>query len=137
MKFYEFAMFLFIFQLVSVYFMENSQALGFGLQISFHELTEADFQQAEANFTARSLETTEATSENILDRLVGFVSEAIKASLSTIFTPLKKYVVSMPYILISLGVPPGFAWMISVPLYIIQIVGIMQFATGRSFKDID
>lgn len=134
MKFYTITMFLIIFQLVSVYMLTVTPSLGFTAAISFHEPTEADLADAQRVFEENILAEETVASEDIVTKLIGFGSDAIKNAASNVFEPFKRYVLSLPFMLRMMGVEDGMAWLISTPLYIIQFIGIVQFVTGRDIE---
>ena len=134
MKFYTITMFLIIFQLVSAYILTVTPSLGFTAAISFHEVTETEMQDVQDRFEEEVLAEGTVASEDIVTKLIGWGAGAVKNAASKVFEPFKRYVMSLPFMLTTIGVDDGLAWMISTPLFIIQFVAIVQFVTGRNIE---
>jgi len=137
MRFYELALFLFIFQMVSFYFTNYLLPdLGFSADIYFHEPTKEQLTQAEEEFS-KQVGSTEVTSEDPISGFLGWTAKMVVNAVTTVLNPLKRFVLSLPYMLIWFGVPPAFAMIIGAVYWLVMLIGFVQFATGRSFKEVE
>ena len=136
MKFFHIAMVLFIFQLITAYLVTVLPSIGFSETMSFHEPTQSELESGWADYKGDITSDTTVTEDSWVNDLLGSPYEAVKQAITRIFTPFERYVNTLPFLMIIMGVPETFAWAISVPLYAIQVIGLLQFATGRSLKEI-
>jgi hypothetical protein len=112
-------------------------SIGFNTQFKVDEGTIQQIQNTEKTYIEGVIDINTATSTDPLSRMLGWGNEVVQKALSSVFEPFKKYFLSLPYMLINIGVPVAFAAIISAPLYAIEFIGIIQFVTGRSFKGMD
>ena len=135
MKFFDIAFAIIIFQLVSAWYFTEAGNDGFTQKFSMEEWDQSDFTNLDNNMST-IMGQTEVTDEDALSRIVGFTNTVVQEATNRVLNPFKRYILTLPYILhVLLGVDLAFATMLSLPFYIVQIIGILQFATGRSFRD--
>ncbi|MHA1874043.1 MAG: hypothetical protein ACTSVB_08005 [Candidatus Heimdallarchaeaceae archaeon] len=94
-----------------------------------------DLSSIESNVESGGLTDAEVTGTDPLTNALGWFYNMISTKLGAILNPLKKYVLFSAIVLITFGVPSAIAYGFTSIFLIIQIIGIVQLVTGRSFKE--
>ncbi len=108
-----------------------------------HQPTQSELSEAEEKFQ-ETMSQTEVSSEDPISTFLSRTSQAVSNALNSAMNFLKKYILAIPYMIIHIFTPPSasasdramiqfFAYIIGTIAWIIQLVGIIQFATGREF----
>jgi len=80
----------------------------------------------------------EVSGEDPVTYLTGLVYKMIRDTYLGLFGNITKYVYWLPYILITIfGIPTDMANAIGIIFNVIQIIGLIQIITGRSFKGVE
>lgn len=136
MKFYYISMFLFIVNLVGGYFVTIASGMGFTEVAEFGEPSESQLAEAEREMM-EAVGESEITEEGVLAQILQGVTGIVSSIINKVFAPLMKFVNWLPVTLILLGTPTGFAYMLGIIFWMIQIIGIAQLLLGRSVKDVE
>ena len=132
MKFYEITLFLFIINVFGSFFWSFSQAnLGFTGGVLIHKDQTATVQEME-NKTQMAINTEEVSGSDPVTFYLSLTYKAIMKIATSIFNPLKDFVLWLPMILILFEIPTTFAYGIGTVFWVVQIIGMAQFITGRS-----
>jgi len=133
MRFYSIAIYLLIFQMVSFYVTsELLPGMGITSGISFHDttMTAEEIANMETRYST-SLGETEITNQDPVSVFLASASRETLSAVSAVLNPMKQFVYTLPYMLIVLGVPEGFAYITGVAYWMIMLDGIVEFTTGR------
>lgn len=141
MRFYDIALFIFIFNL-SLGFLSTAISSYTDYSIGGLEgFGSADVTAAEGKITGQISDT-----ENPIFAELNFLIENVRLAIAgistmisflakaTVFFPVMWYQISAPYVGDS-QVWGAFIGLLSVPFYLIYVFGIIQWASGRSAKD--
>ena len=131
MRFVNIAIFMFIFQLVGFWASANMlEAAGFTARVSFDDPTAAELATAQARFEEK-IASSEVNSGDPVNSAIDWVSKQVQNAVSNVLDPLKRFVLMLPFMLMNLGVPSEFAYMIGTVYWLIMLLGIAEFITGR------
>ena len=110
--------------------------LGFRGAYLIHKDQTATLQQIE-NSTNAGISQESVTTADPVTNALALMFSAIKDVFVGLFNPLKDYVLWLPYMLMSFGIPIEFALGMGGVFWFIQIIGIAQVITGRSFRGLE
>lgn len=89
----------------------------------------------EQELNTAGMKDSEVTGTDPLTNALGWFYNMIRTKAEAVFNPIKKYVLFSAVVLMVFDVPPVIAYGFASIFLIIQIIGILQFITGRSFKE--
>lgn len=136
MRFWDIAFFFMIVNIFgSIWYSSNglNDQIGFKSKLYFDMPT--DLSEIENNTETGGLQNAEVTSTDPLTNALGWFYNMISTKLKAIFTPLKNYVLFSYIVFTTIGVPSSFAYGLTSVFLAIQIIGVVQLITGRSFKE--
>jgi len=139
MRLYDIMLFTLILHLTSAYFytqvapkIQGMEGIGWKVETP----TSEEVATAKKEFEER-IGTSEVVSEDWLTKLVGKINDFIQSAITKVLSPLTNIIFAIPLTLQIVGIPSELAWLISTPIYVIEVFGIVQFATGRSLKEME
>jgi hypothetical protein len=137
MKFYEIALFLLIIQLFGGFLWNFAQSdLGFTGGVKFYNDRTYDISQIQ-NQTKGALSTDEVSGEDPVSYVLGLSYKAVTKVVNAVMTPLEKYILWIPMMLVTFGVPESFALMVGAVTLFVEGIGLAQFILGRSLKEVE
>jgi len=137
MKFYEIALFLLIIQLFGGFLWSFAQSdLGFTGGVKFYK--DRTYQISEMqNKTKGALSTEEVSGEDPVSYVLGLSYKAVTKVVNAVMTPLEEYILWIPLLLVTFGVPENFALGIGAIVLFVEAIGLAQFILGRSLKEVE
>lgn len=111
--------------------------VNFPENVYFDALTQEQVQELESQVDFGV--SDELTEQDPLTEALGWFYQIVRNSVMAFFNPLKKYVL-FPAFMINLVIPdlnPAFGVGLSTIILLIQIAGVLQLVTGRSFKEVE
>jgi len=137
MKFWDIALFLIIVNVFGSFFSNFAYSdLGYRGYYSLHKDQTATLEEME-NQTNSGITQEEVTGSDPISNALGLLYSAVVKTFTAVFNPLKSYVLWLPYMLMMFGIPSGFAFAMGSVFWFIQIIGIVQVITGRSFRGVE
>jgi len=136
MKFWDIALFLFIVNVFGIAFSALASDMGYSSFYLFHKETTETLQTMESKVQT-GISDEEITGDDPVTYALGIMYSVIKKAILAVFNPLKEYILWLPFLLINLGVPTSFAHGMGAIFWLIQIVGLVQIITGRSFAQVE
>ena len=135
MRFYYIALFLFIFNLVGGYFNTLRSEMGFTETLKTGA-TEGNLTSAEQGMY-NAVSGSEISEEDTIAAALSGATATVVNALTSVFNPLKNFIFWLPAIMINLGVPTGFSYLIGVIFWLIQILGMAQLLLGKSIREVE
>jgi len=137
MKFYDLLLIMIMLNIFGAA-LTNSGAFGqMGLSAEFlpTESTSDDVEEMETGLN----EAVEGkiSGDNPIEAIFGLISNIIVKSYKNVLGPFERYIFWPKIMMLEFGIPSQIAWGFTILFNFIQIVGLWQFVTGRSFKQIE
>lgn len=110
-----------------------NEEMGFKTELYF-DMPE-DLSDIEENVESGGLTDAEVTGTDPLTNALGWFYNMVSTKLSAVLNPLKKYVLFSAVVLMTIGVPSSIAYGFASIFLMIQIIGVVQLVTGRSFRE--
>lgn len=131
MKYMDILMFVFCFNVAILFMSETGifNALG-----GTYDMTAETAWLESYNATASS-QSLEWSNPDVLDYMLA-LGVGIWTAFTTVFTIFFQIVLLAPTF-IRLGIPATIAWILSMPVYMIYLWGIIQFLSGRSGRNME
>lgn len=102
--------------------------------VSFHP-TQTDIETMEQDL--KESVAGDVSGDDATETIFGLVTKAIVQSFNKVFDPLRKYILWPALIMQAFGIPSEISFGFTIIFNIIQVIGLLQFVTGRSFKQIE
>ena len=134
MKFYYIALFCFIFNLVGGYFSTLKTEMGF-TEIYSSDMPVNISSAEEGMYSAVS--GSEISEENTIAAALSGATSTVINALTSLFNPLKNFIFWLPATMINLGIPSGFAYIMGVIFWLIQVLGMAQLFLGKSISEVE
>jgi hypothetical protein len=135
MIFFRIALFIFITQLVAGLVQVSAGDFGFGYNpLNVSSVDQATVQQAE-NLKNNIMPSESASTTDPIAGALGWFYKQITNAAQQLFSsafPLISTLAWMPMMLIALHVPATWAWALFSVLTIIEVLGLIEFISGRS-----
>ena len=136
MKFWDITLFLIIVNIFGAFFYNLAYDVGYRGGYYIHKDQTATLAEMQ-NKTNAGIATEEVSGTDWLSNALGLMFSAIIKVFTGIFTPLQDYVLWLPFFLMTFGVPSTFAYGMGTIFWFIQLIGIAQVFTGRSFRGVE
>jgi len=97
------------------------------------DTTATDITQVESNI--KGSVDTGVSGESLMEKFIGFINMLVSKTVGNFFNPLKKYISFPSKIMAMFGIPEPIRVKFTAIFTLIQTIGILQFLSGRSFKE--
>ena len=136
MRWFEIALFLVILQTFGAIFINYAESMGIKTILKVEQPSQSEIQQAEQIKSETQIEE-QISATDPLSAALGWFYQQLSNLANAIFSasfPLIKYVLWLPLYLQAIGVPPPFAWGVFSIYTIIEVIGFVQFVSGRRIE---
>jgi hypothetical protein len=136
-KFWELTLVMILFNLFGSALVNSGlfTSMGISENIYVSSPTQTDIEDMEEKL--KTSVSDQVSSNDPATTLFGVISDATSKVISSFFNPLKRYIFWPNMIMQLFGIPNEIGYAFTIVFNTIQLIGILQFITGKGFREME